>query len=63
MACGCLVITSNLGALRETMNNLNEYIDINIHNIEKDKYIYDFTNKLNNMMDLNENIKNILICC
>ena len=61
MACGCLVITSNLGALKETMNGLNEYIDINIHNIEKEKYVHDFVNKLNNLMDLNENVKNIFI--
>jgi len=61
MACGCLVITSNLGALKETMNGLNEYIDINIHNIDKEKYVSEFVNKLNNLMDLNDNIKNLLI--
>jgi predicted O-linked N-acetylglucosamine transferase (SPINDLY family) len=61
MACGCLIITSNLGALKETMNNLNEYVDINIHNIDKDKYINEFVNRLNNIMNLNDNIKEMLI--
>ena len=44
MSCGCLVITSDLGALKETMNGLNEYVDINIYNfdinnLEKNVYV------------------------
>ena len=60
MACGCLIVTSNLGALKETMNNLNEYIDINIYNFDKNKYIIDFINKLNNLINLPDEFKNKL---
>jgi glycosyltransferase involved in cell wall biosynthesis len=60
MATGCLVITSNLGALKETMNNTNEYVDINLYAFDKDKYINDFINKLSMYINLNENIKDML---
>jgi predicted O-linked N-acetylglucosamine transferase (SPINDLY family)/glycosyltransferase involved in cell wall biosynthesis len=60
MACGCLIVTSNLGALKETMNGMNEYVDINIHNFDKDNYINNFVNKLNNLMSLNDNLKDML---
>ena len=57
MACGCLVITSNLGALKETMNNLNDYVDINIYNFDINKYVLEFVNKTVNLMELSENMK------
>ena len=60
MACGCLIITSNLGALKETMNDMNDYVDINIYNFNKNQYINDFVNKLKNIMDLDDNVKEIL---
>lgn len=57
MACGCLIVTSNLGALKETMNNMNDYVDINIYNFDKTKYINDFVNKLKNTMELSNEFK------
>jgi predicted O-linked N-acetylglucosamine transferase (SPINDLY family) len=60
MACGCLIVTSKLGALKETMNGLNEYIDINIHNFDKNTYLIQFINKLKNLIGLNDNIKEML---
>jgi predicted O-linked N-acetylglucosamine transferase (SPINDLY family) len=57
MACGCLVLTSDLGALKETMGGLNEYINININNFDKDKYICDFISKQIKLMKLSENEK------
>ena len=57
MACGCLVVTSNLGALKETMNGLNEYVDINIHNFNVQKYVNDFTSKLSDVINLNHKNK------
>ena len=57
MACGCLIVTSNLGALKETMDNLNDYVDINIYNFDINNYVSNFINKMSNLMDLNENFK------
>lgn len=61
MACGCLIVTSNLGALKETMNGMNEYIDINIYNFDKDTYINNFVYKLDNLISYNDEIKKLLI--
>ncbi len=58
MACGCIIITSNLGALKETMNNTNYYIDINIHNVNTDDYINNFILKLHNIINSNAISKN-----
>jgi predicted O-linked N-acetylglucosamine transferase (SPINDLY family) len=60
MACGCLIITSNLGALKETMDGMNDYVDINIFNFDKNQYIKDFINKVSNNIELNKTIKNLL---
>lgn len=61
MACGCLIVTSNLGALQETMCGLNDYVDIDIYNFDKQKYISDFVIKLNNLINLNTAFKEKLI--
>ena len=61
MACGCLVITSDLGALRESMNNLNDYVNINIYNFDINSYILDFVSKTINLIELSENMKMRLI--
>lgn len=61
MACGCLIVTSNLGALKETMGNLNDYIDINIYDFDINNYVINFINKMSNLIELNENIKSKLI--
>jgi glycosyltransferase involved in cell wall biosynthesis len=60
MATGCLVVTSDLGALKETMNNMNIYVDINFNNFNRNNYVDDFVDKLNTMMKLPNNIKDIL---
>jgi len=60
MATGCLIITSNLGALKETMDNMNEYVDINLYSFDQTKYITDFITKLSTLISLNDNIKDIL---
>jgi protein O-GlcNAc transferase len=64
MACGCIIITSNLGALNETMNNTNYTIDININNfniLETNKYIATFVTILHNLINMsNENKRNII---
>lgn len=60
MACGCIVITSDLGALKETMNGMNTYIDINLRNFIPNEYIDMFVNKLNTLMTLPEEIKETL---
>jgi len=61
MACGCLVITSDLGALRESMDNLNDYVNINIHNFDISNYVLNFVSKTNNLIELSDNMKNKLI--
>ena len=60
MACGCIIITSDLGALKETMNNTNYYIDININNINLEEYKSNFIYKLHNIINMNNNLKNEL---
>lgn len=63
MACGCIVITSDLGALKESMNNMNFYIDINLYNFNvmmQKEYIDKFVDKLNDIMILPEEIKEII---
>jgi len=61
MACGCLIITSNLGALKETMNNMNEYIDINIYNFDISNYINNFVIKLDSLIKLSDKEKQEII--
>ena len=60
MACGCIVITSDLGALKETMGGLNKYININLYNFNKDEYISNFSTELIETMQYTESIKNML---
>ena len=60
MACGCIIITSDLGALKETMNNTNYYVDININNIDYEDYNTNFILKLHNIINMNNNLKNEL---
>jgi predicted O-linked N-acetylglucosamine transferase (SPINDLY family) len=57
MACGCMVVTSNLGALKETMNDMNMYVDINVYNFDPTKYLNDFLMKLDQLISLPNNIK------
>jgi protein O-GlcNAc transferase len=54
MACGCLVLTSKLGALEETMNGLNTYVNLNIHDFNAQEYAISFINKLNVLLNLND---------
>jgi predicted O-linked N-acetylglucosamine transferase (SPINDLY family) len=60
MACGCLILTSNLGALKETMGDLNQYVDINIRQFNTDKYLTDFILKQLKLMELSDQEKEIL---
>ena len=57
MSCGCLVITSNLGALKETMGGLNEYVDINIRHADIEKYTLEFIIKQLKIMRLSNDEK------
>lgn len=57
MACGCIVVTSELGALRETMNGLNKYVPINQYEFNTNKYIVDYVNEFKNVFNLSEEIK------
>jgi len=57
MACGCLIITSDLGALKETMGGLNEYVNINLSDFDKHGYILEFLNKFKTYSEMDENIK------
>lgn len=61
MACGCLIITSNLGALRETMGELNIYIDVDTTNFNKEEYCSMFTLGILKFIELSQEHKNILI--
>jgi len=60
MSCGCMVVTSDLGALKETMNGMNTYVDINLKNVIINEYTDTFVNKLDSLMSLPDNIKEIL---
>lgn len=60
MAAGCLVITSDLGALRETMDGLNDMVDIEIRDFNPQRYIDTFTITLKQKMLLPSNVKDIL---
>ena len=54
MSCGCLIVTSDLGALKETMNGLNIYIE-NPDNLEE--YLQNFVLKLEDLMNKSEEEK------
>jgi predicted O-linked N-acetylglucosamine transferase (SPINDLY family) len=50
MACGCVIVSSNLGALKETLNNTNYLVDINNDILE---YMNKYVNLLNTLMSSN----------
>lgn len=60
MACGCLIVTSDLGALKETMNGMNRYVKLDLTNIDVNKYVQDFVIALDALMNLSENNKELL---
>lgn len=60
MACGNLILTSDLGNLRETMGGLNEYINVNQYSFNKEKYIEEYTNKLKQYLLLDDSEKKLL---
>jgi predicted O-linked N-acetylglucosamine transferase (SPINDLY family) len=55
MACGCVIVTSDLGALKETMNNTNYLVDVNPNNIVVLDYMNNYVNLLNNIINNNNN--------
>jgi protein O-GlcNAc transferase len=57
MSCGCLIVTSNLGALKETMSGLNYYID-NPDDINQ--YLNNFIITLEDLMNKSEEEKDEL---
>jgi predicted O-linked N-acetylglucosamine transferase (SPINDLY family)/glycosyltransferase involved in cell wall biosynthesis len=57
MACGCIIITSKLGALEETMNGLNKYVNINIYNFNREQYINNFVQRLNETITMPQESK------
>ena len=61
MACGCIIVTSDLGALKESTHNLARYIDINLYCFDETKYISDFILTMQELMEKTDEEKNILI--
>ena len=55
MACGCVIVTSNLGALKETLNNTNYLVDVNNDIVG---YMNKYVNLLNNIMST-DNLDNL----
>ena len=60
MACGCLIISSNLGALKETIGHSYDLIDINLREFNTGKYIDNFVLKLKSRMMLSYDVKEVL---
>ena len=60
MAAGCLIVTSNLGALKESMNSLNSYVDININCFNKDEYVDNYVNAVDKVIKMSKSEKNQL---
>ena len=54
MSCGCLIVTSDFGALKETMGGLNTYIE-NPNNLET--YLKEYVLKLEDLMNKSEEEK------
>lgn len=61
MACGCLVVTSNLEALKETMDGLNTYIDIDINHVSQQYCSNTFVVGVLKFMELDDQTRQILI--
>jgi predicted O-linked N-acetylglucosamine transferase (SPINDLY family) len=53
MACGCIIVTSDLGALKETTNNTNYLVDVNPNNLNIVDYMNNYVNLLNNIINNN----------
>ena len=60
MAVGCIIITSDLGALKETMGGFNECININEYDFNRSEYILKFIEKLKDYFIMDNNFKNKL---
>jgi predicted O-linked N-acetylglucosamine transferase (SPINDLY family)/glycosyltransferase involved in cell wall biosynthesis len=60
MACGCLIISSNLGALKETIGHSYDLIDINLREFNTGEYIDNFVLKLKSRMMLHDDVKEVL---
>lgn len=61
MACGCIIISSNLGVMSETTNNNNLLIPIDISYFNKDIYVNNFVECLKYAFNMNENKKREII--